>query len=94
MVRHRVSSLAVAVFVAGGAVALGAMGAGASRRFVARSSAAPPPRVSSQVHDNAQIGIQMSMLDRRAKFDMILFTGTFDRGDRQLAALALSVSAR
>jgi hypothetical protein len=84
-----------------GALGLSAIAAAGSRGLATPTASATPtsPSVTAAVDHDSRIGWQMSALERRARFDMILYAGPFHRDDlaaakAQTSAFALSLSTR
>jgi hypothetical protein len=97
MITRRLLALATWAVVAGCALALGDVSIRAWRIPAQPAPAvSDPPAATAPRHDALRIDRQMSALDRHARFDMILYSGDFYRGElaattRELALVAVAL---
>ena len=97
MITRRLLALATWAVVAGCALALGDVSIRAWRIPAQPAPAvSDPPAATAPRHDALRIDSQMLALDRRARFDMILYSGDFYHGDlaattRELAVVAVTL---
>jgi hypothetical protein len=83
MVKHVVSALAICMAITGGTIVFGQIAEPASQGL-------PKAHVGSS-HPHTPLHLEMRALDRRARTDMILYTGQFGHNGSAASAVHVNI---